>query len=52
LQLARSSYSIAVLIAHDGNWEPQLQEALSLLATPVAGGYDLRLEGQLPVPGA
>lgn len=52
LQLARSSYSIAVLIAHDGNWEPQLQEALSLLARPVAGGYDLRLEGQLPVPGA
>lgn len=51
LQLARSSYSIAVLIAHDGNWEPQLQEALSLLARPVAAGYDLRLEGQLPVPG-
>ena len=52
LQLARSSYSIAVLIAHDGRWDPQLQEALSLLARPVAEGYDLRLEGQLPVPGA
>jgi len=51
LQLARSSYSIAILIAHDGNWEPQLQEALSLLARPVAEGYDLRLEGQLPLPG-
>lgn len=52
LQLARASYSIAVLISSDGNWDPQLQEALSLLARPVAGGYDLRLEGQLPVPGA
>ncbi|MDO8862214.1 type II secretion system protein N [Haliea sp. E1-2-M8] len=51
LQLARSSYSIAVLISNDGNWDPQLQEALSLLARPVAEGYDLRLEGQLPVPG-
>lgn len=52
LQLARPSYSIAVLIAHDGSWDPQLQEALSLLARPVAEGYHLRLEGQLPVPGA
>jgi general secretion pathway protein N len=51
LQLAQTSYSISVLIAHEGAWEPQLQEALSLLARPVAGGYDLRLEGQLPVPG-
>ncbi len=51
LQLARSSYSIAVLIAHEGSWDPQLQEALSLLARPVAEGYDLRLEGRLPVPG-
>ncbi|MEQ9464497.1 MAG: type II secretion system protein N [Haliea sp.] len=52
LQLAQTSYSIAVLIAHDGNWDPQLQEALSLLARPVAGGYELHLEGQLAVPGA
>lgn len=52
LQLARSGYSIAVLIAHDGSWDPQLQEALSLLARPVAEGYDLRLQGQLPATGA
>lgn len=52
LQLRQSSYSIAVLIASDGNWDPQLQEALSLLARPVAEGYELHLEGQLSVPGA
>lgn len=52
LQLAHSSYSIAVLIAREGGLDPQLQQALSLLARPVPGGYDLRLEGQLPVPGA
>ncbi len=52
LQLGQSSYSIAVLLASEGSWDPQLQEALSLLARPVAEGYELLLEGQLLVPGA
>lgn len=51
LQLQQRDYSIAILLTHDGAWDPLLQEALALLARPVAAGYDLRLSGSLPGPG-
>jgi hypothetical protein len=48
LQLRQRDYSIAILLTHDETWDPLLQEALALLARPVAAGYDLRLDGSLP----
>ena len=48
LQLRQRDYSIAILLTHDESWDPLLQEALALLARPVAAGYDLRLDGSLP----
>jgi hypothetical protein len=55
LQLARSSYSIAVLIAHEGSWDPQLQEALVVIGP--AGGRKVticawRASFQYPAPDA
>jgi hypothetical protein len=50
LQLQQRDYSIAIMLTHDGAWDPLLQEALALLARPVAEGYDLRLSGSLPGP--
>jgi hypothetical protein len=51
LQLRQRDYSIAILLTHDETWDPLLQEALALLARPVAAGYDLRLDGSLPQQG-
>ncbi|PLW81936.1 hypothetical protein CWI75_12615 [Kineobactrum sediminis] len=52
LQLPNGRYSIATLISHETGWEEVLEEGLSLLAKPVAGGYQLRLEGQLDLAGS
>ena len=43
-----ASYDLALELGSEGGMNPQLQEALSLLASPTDTGYRLVLQGQLP----
>ena len=47
VQLEGRKYVLDLAIGSDGAMDPQLQQALSLLALPVATGYQLQLDGQL-----
>jgi hypothetical protein len=47
IQLDGRSYGVELAIGSEGAMDPQLQQALSLVARPVATGYQLNLEGEL-----
>ena len=46
-----ASYELALELGSEGGMNPQLQEALSLMASPTDTGYRLVLQGQLPPAG-
>jgi hypothetical protein len=46
-----ASYELSLELGSEGAMNPQLQEALSLLAAPTDTGYRLALQGQLPPAG-
>jgi len=50
-QLEGLRYAVDVLLESDGPPDEQLQQALSLIARPVTGGYRLQLDGEL-APGS
>jgi general secretion pathway protein N len=48
LSLLDTNYALNITVTGQGDtMEPQLKQALSLIARPVAGGYQLELEGEL-----
>lgn len=47
IQLDGRSYGVDLAIGSEGAMDPQLQQALSLVARPVATGYQLKLDGEL-----
>jgi len=51
-QLEDRRYAVDVLLESDTPLDEQLQQALSLIARPVTGGYRLRLDGELAQGGA
>lgn len=46
VRLAGRSYDIDILLLGDGGLDERLQQALSLMARPVEGGYRLKLDGE------
>ncbi|MEP0203502.1 MAG: type II secretion system protein N [Halioglobus sp.] len=46
-----ASYDLRLELGSEGSMNPQLQEALSLMASPTDTGYRLVLQGKLPPPG-
>ena len=44
-------YELTVDLTSEGSMDPQLQQALSLMASPTSAGYRLVLQGQLPPAG-
>ena len=47
LQLQQSQYAVDVLLSGSGLQDPQLAQALQLVAAPVDDGFRVRLEGGL-----
>ncbi|MEP4485683.1 MAG: type II secretion system protein N [Halioglobus sp.] len=46
-----ASYDLTLELGSEGSMNPQLQEALSLIAPPTDSGYRLTLQGKLPPAG-
>ena len=47
VSLVGKRYSVDVLITSDGDFDSQLQQALSLVSQPVSAGYHIDFNGQL-----
>ena len=47
MRLQDRNYQVDVLVSSTTVMEPQLQQALSLLAQPESGGYRIRMNGEL-----
>ena len=50
VELRERAYLVDVLLSGQGLQEPQLQQALGLIARPVDQGYRIKLEGELQAP--
>lgn len=47
VSLVGKHYSVDMLITGDGDFDPQLEQALSLVSQPVSAGYHIDFNGQL-----
>jgi len=47
VRLQGRNYQVDVLVSSAAAMDPQLQQALSLLAQPESGGYRIRMNGEL-----
>jgi len=50
VELRERAYLVDILLSGQGLQEPQLQQALGLIARPVDKGYRIKLEGELQAP--
>ena len=52
VELRERAYLVEILLSGRGLQDPQLQQALGLIARPVGQGYRIKLEGELQGPHA